>query len=359
MLKKILIKAVCVLCVFSLCLTVPSASAEEADKYKDGHITIDTVSALNGDSVIVKIMMENNPGIMAMTISITYDSSALEFERYYWGYLGDYTVVDHPDKNLIRFVNCETRNYYENEKMISLQFKVREDADFGFYPIDIEYKSGDFCNWKLEKFMPAVTAGGVEVLYTGENCSHKNYSEWTVATEAWCTEPGAKQRVCEKCGHVELGEIPPIGHDFAPEWTIDEQATENTPGKMSRHCTRCDAVTDVLTFTLEQSEDNGLDNETGTVVKPSDITDDLMEEQLPDVFEDNGGTSVPKEDEGSQNEQLPAGSVIEETPEGGGSAATDSGSGPIGKILDFIGNKKWLKFVLIPLFAVISATVIL
>ena len=114
-----------------------------------------------------------------------------------------------------------------------------------------------------------------------------------------------------------------------------------------------------LLLRLSQSEDNELDNETGTVVKPSDITDDLMEEQLPDVFEDNGGTSVPKEDEGSQTEQLPAGSVIEETPEGGGSAATDSGSGPIGKILDFIGNKKWLKFVLIPLFAVISATVIL
>ena len=359
MLKKILKNAACLLFVFSLIITSFAVSAEETGEYEDGHIIVHTVSGINGDSVVVQLEMQNNPGIMAMTISVTYDSSALEYETFYRGYLKDYTVAAHPDKNIIRFVNCESMNKYENRGFVYLQFKIKDDADFGFYPIDIEYKSGDFCNWKLEKFMPAVTSGGVEVLYTGENCSHKNYGEWTVAAEAGCTEPGVKQRVCEKCGHVDLGEIPAIGHDFAPEWTIDEQATENTPGKMSRHCTRCDAVTDVLTFTLEQSEDNGLDNETGTVVKPSDITDDLMEEQLPDVFEDNGGTSVPKEDEGSQNEQLPAGSVIEETPDDGGSAATDSGSGPIGKILDFIGNKKWLKFVLIPLFAVISATVIL
>ena len=354
-------KAFSVLCcaLFTVCLLLQKTSVSAA-VINEGIITVASVTGNTGDTVIVPITIDENPGICGITVSISYDSSALEFiEDMMGNVIYEYLTKAHPDRNIIRLVTVEAGNKYNNGTLLNLKFKISDSAAAGLHKIDILYNSGDFCNWKLEKFMPAVTPGGVEVLYTGENCSHKNYGEWTVAAEAGCTEPGVKQRVCEKCGHVDLGEIPAIGHDFAPEWTIDEQATENTPGKMSRHCTRCDAVTDVLTFTLEQSEDNGLDNETGTVVKPSDITDDLMEEQLPDVFEDNGGTSVPKEEEGSQNEQLPAGSVIEETPDDGGSAATDSGSGPIGKILDFIGNKKWLKFVLIPLFAVISATVIL
>ena len=63
----------------------------------------------------------------------------------------DYTIMDHPDKNMIRFVNCENRDRNDNGVMVSFQFKVKDNAAIGLHPITIDYKSGDFTNWNLEK----------------------------------------------------------------------------------------------------------------------------------------------------------------------------------------------------------------
>ena len=314
MTAKIFKPLICVFTVISLLLGVCfMASAAENS---DGHITVDTVTAVNGDSVIVKLDMSNNPGIMAMTISITYDSSVLTYERFYRGYLRDYTVAAHPDKNLIRLVNCENGNLHKNATMISFQFKVNENADFGFYPITIDYKQGDFCNWKLKKLMPEITSGGVNIKFNGKNCKHKKYGKWKTAAPAGCTEPGAEQRACEKCGHIEIRETEPIGHSFSPEWTIDEPATKDALGKMSRHCERCDATTDLLTFTLKDGEDNKIDNNPLAEMKPSDFTDKLKNEQLP-----NGGETTPDNDNsGGNSYKNSGGNLINSVPVEKGSA---------------------------------------
>lgn len=281
MTAKIFKPLICVFTVISLLLGVCfTASAEESD----GHITVSTVTAVNGDSVIIKFDMSENPGTMAMTISITYDSSALTFEKEYIGYLRDrtYQVADHPEQNLIRFVDCEAGNSFRNGTFLSLQFKVKDTASFGFYPVSIDYKEGDFCNWKLKKLMPKITAGGVNIEFNGKNCPHKKYGEWETAAPAGCTEQGAEQRACLKCGHIEIRKTDPVGHEFAKEWTIDKAATKDSSGTMSRHCIRCDATTDLLTFTLKDAEDNKLENEPLKEVKPSDFTDRLKEEQKPE-----------------------------------------------------------------------------
>lgn len=333
MFKSFLKHILCFICIVSALFASFTVAADE--EYKDGHIIIDTVSAINGDSVIVKISIENNPGIMAMTLSITYDSSVLEYERFYTGFLRDYTVADHPDKNLIRFVNCESRNRFTNSTMISLQFKVKEDADFGFYPIDIDYKSGDFSNWALNKLMPSVTSGGINIEYNGSNCSHKKYGEWEVAAEPSCAEPGAKQRVCRKCGHVEIKEIPAAGHDYEDYWTVDTPATEDSYGTMSRHCKNCDSYTDLLTFTLEESKDNNLENSSGQRVDQSDFTDKLVKEQLPESSQINSDVDKTDGDKQSGDKQ-----------NGGTEEIVDSiignSDGPIGKILEAVPDFKKL-----------------
>lgn len=353
MFKNKLKAGVCL--ILSVILLVSSLCVSAEEDYSQGHITIDTVSALNGDSVILRINMENNPGIMAMTISITYDSSALTYERYYRGYLKDHTVVDHPDKNLIRFVNCEARNYYNNDTVISIQFKVKEDADFGFYPVSIDYNEGDFCNWKLNKFMPVITPGGIEVAYNGSNCSHKNYGEWEIAANPTCTEKGAKQRACVKCGHIDIAEIPAAGHDFAEEWTVDREATAEASAIMSRHCKNCEETTDVLTFSLEESEELEIDNSEGGVIKPSASTDKLLKEQLPEVFEQNGGSSISKNDKEEQpsdvDGETPSTDIIEKIKE--------NGEGPLAKILNALPNTGLLRGILIALLALFTAVLLI
>lgn len=301
MLKNKLVRIFCVILAASVLFGSFSASAEE--RKSDGHITVETVTAVNGDSVLIRFKITENPGIMAMTISITYDSSALTYEKYYRGFLTDYTVADHPEQNLIRFVNCQSSDVNRNAYFLGLQFKVKEDADFGFYPINIEYQAGDFCNWKLDKLMPEITPGGVNIEYNGKNCSHKKYGEWEVGAEPSCLENGMDRRFCVKCGHCDMRETKPVGHSFSDTWTVDKPATAESAGTMSRHCIRCDATTDLLTFTLPEAEESGIENSVLEEIKPSDFTDRLTTEQLPegisqpdspsaapDVNTDNGGT---------------------------------------------------------------------
>lgn len=272
--KKLLKRLICLFAAACLLLFGTAVSAESSQ----GVITVSTVKAATGSSVIINLDMSNNPGIMAMTISITYDSEALTYERYYDGYLNDILIEDHPDKNLLRLVSCERMNRKNNDTIVSLQFKVNDNASFDKHTISIDYKSGDFCNWMLERLNPQIIPGGVEVEFNGKNCSHSEYGEWEVAANPTCRSPGAMQRFCLKCGTAEIKEIPSAGHVFSEEWIVDRPATAELSGIMSRHCNNCDEVTDVIYFELEDAEELGIDNTENTYVPPSDKTEEFIEE---------------------------------------------------------------------------------
>lgn len=264
----------------SLCFSAISVKAEQISA---GIITIDTVSGITGDTVIVPIKISENPGMMAMTISITYNSAALQYEDYYYGdVLRDYYVVDHPTKNLLRFVNCEKRDRSGNGTLLSLQFKIKDTAEADFHKIDIEYSAGDFCNWSLDKIMPEIVSGGVEVAYNGSNCKHKKYGEWTVAAVASCKDSGAEQRICKTCGHIDLRETTALGHEYSDSWTIDEPATPEKDGMMSRYCIRCDHYVDRMSFTYKHTENGNINNNVNADVPINDYTEGIFKEQYPD-----------------------------------------------------------------------------
>ena len=82
---------------------------------------------------------------------------------------------------------------------------------------------------------------------------------------------------------------------------------------MSRHCKNCSAATDLLTFTLEEAEENGIDNKASGGVKPSKFTDKLKEEQLPE--EDIKPSGSGDDSKGS------TGGVLDSLPVESGSAA--------------------------------------
>lgn len=85
---------------------------------------------------------------------------------------------------------------------------------------------------------------------------------------------------------------------------------------MSRHCKNCSAATDLLTFTLEEAEKNGIDNKASGGVKPSKFTDKLKEEQLPEE------ETKPDNNSGSgDNSKGSTGGVLDSLPVESGSAA--------------------------------------
>lgn len=280
MLKKIIVflLTVCIMC--SVGITAFNVSAAQIH---EGKITIDTISAVTGDTIIIPIRMENNPGIMAMTISITYNAEALTYERYYFGdVVNDYYVVDHPTKNLLRFVNCEKKDKARNGTILSLQFKVKDNAEADFHKISIDYSAGDFCNWNLDKIMPEIVSGGVEVAFNGNNCKHKKYGDWTTVAVATCKQSGAKQRICKVCGHTDIRQTDPVGHTYSDSWTIDEPATPEKDGLMSRYCLHCDHYVDRMTFSYENVGEGNIDNSESADVPINDYTEGIFKEQFPD-----------------------------------------------------------------------------
>lgn len=277
--KKI-ISLFCIACLtIGMVFCAPKISAAVIKK---GIVEVGTVKSIVGDEVVVPVLIKENPGIMAVTISVTYDPTALEYVSHYYGNVfDDYTIANHTDRKLVRVVICGITNKRKDGTIISLKFRVTKDAKAELTPITVKYTKGDFCNWNLDKIMPEVISGGVEVAFNGENCPHKNYGEWSIVTEPSCEDVGVKVRTCSLCGHNKYKEISPIGHTYSENWTVDRPATEDSDGTMSRYCIRCDDYVDRITFSLEQSEKEDIDNIIWEDFTDKETAEEIFKEQNP------------------------------------------------------------------------------
>lgn len=253
--KRIVATFVCLILVIVCSFTVAAADTTR--------ISLSNVRALPGESVTINISISNNPGIMAMSFCITYNNEAFEYTGYSKGYLSRYTINDLSDKGEIYFVNDEASDKLDNGIMLSVKFRVKDNAAPGKHTITLANRNREkygnrlhnsFSNSNLKYIVPSVTAGSITVGATCENSGHK-YGDWTVITPADCVSTGTKEHKCLRCDYTETADIP-ITHDFEAEWTVDKAATPTEDGTMSRHCKNCDAVTDKITFTYQEVEDS-------------------------------------------------------------------------------------------------------
>ena len=286
MVKKGLSIIIC--CGILFCLFSTTISAVEI---REGKINMATVSGLPGEEAVIPVDIVNNPGISAFILTFIYDSSALEYIDFYAGdAFNKYTIANNSEKGMLNVVFSSFSNVYSDGRMISLKFKIKEDAKLGSYTIRLQSKKGDFSNTNEDKIIPLDNYGIVEVKYNGNNCPHKNYTEWQTMGLPSCEKEGIEQRYCEFCGHIQNHELAPTGHSFEKDWTIDLPATKTEDGIMSRHCKNCSVVTDSVKFTYKQTTDENIDNNFDATVPESDFTDKLVEEQKPESVEENVNT---------------------------------------------------------------------
>ena len=279
MLHKILSLIASVAVLMAVMAISPVARADS-----DGTITVETTTAATGETVFVDLTIKDNPGIMAVTVSVTYDPDALEFVQYFYGdVFTDYTVAAHPARKLIRLVISEKKDKTDDGTVVRFEFKVKEDAQVGMHEMTVEYAKGDFCNYDLVRLMPTIVPGGVDVKFNGTNCSHKAFGEWKTEIPPTCFANGVEQRLCKTCPHTETRSVEKIGHTFSDKFTVDVPATKDSPGKMSRHCIRCDATTNSTVFTLEESEKGNIDNKEDAEVPENEVIKDIIQQQNPDL----------------------------------------------------------------------------
>ena len=78
------------------------------------------------------------------------------------------------------------------------------------------------------------------------------FGQWTIVTEATCTENGLQERVCE-CGEKESEVVPAKGHTFG-EWTVVTAPTCGTTGEKQKECDVCHHIeTEVIPATGEHT----------------------------------------------------------------------------------------------------------
>ena len=306
---KLMKKALCLL--FCVVLLVGSAVNASADKNTVIRpvVTIDTVTAAAGDTVYVKVRITETTYLQAMAFAITYDNTALSFVEYLRGDLTDYMTADH--KTHVNFVDCEGKNFKIDVTVGTFVFKVKEEANGGFYDIRLanrqpnrygEDLTGAFANGRGDTIIPTVVNGGVNIPITQGNCRH-NFGEWKAVFDATCDKEGIAVRNCSRCGKNEDKIVDALPHDFEENWTVDREATADKFGVMSRHCKNCDEKTDIKTFELDVIEEEDFENEVGasvdkeTVNKNEDVIEDsdIVIEQKPNEEEINKEELTPDE----------------------------------------------------------------
>ena len=296
-----------ILCIVLCTVMCTSVLAAPTPSIKISH-----VGAMPGNEVTVSVIMSNNPGIMAMTFAVTYDKAQFEVVDVTKGFVSTPTYKDHADKGYVAFSISETSDKTANGNILSVKFKIKDNAKPGKYTIGLgnhnyeKYGSkidNCFSNSKEDLIVPQVTNGSITVETECDKTGHV-FGGWSIIKTATCTETGLKNRTCSRCGSIEEVTIG-SSHDIENEWTVDKAATPEENGIMSRHCKYCDERFDEITFTYEEVENSKGDDsntENNSSNNNSSSTDNNSSDDNNTSSSDNSSTDDNSPEDTSSND---------------------------------------------------------
>ncbi len=122
--------------------------------YSGAVIYTEPVSALQGDSLTIPVMLKNNSGIMGFRLTFSYNANVLEpvsverGEKLSGGNLEDSIGVT--DENSFDVVWNSTDDLTENGSLFLITFNVKSPVDFQNADINITYSQEDTFNEKYE-----------------------------------------------------------------------------------------------------------------------------------------------------------------------------------------------------------------
>lgn len=305
--------------VFSLIFGNMSVMAEETNK---GHVRVNSVSGAPGETVDVEVMLDKNPGIVALYLAIGYDADVLTLNKGGVKPADTFPVSDYMAGDLNAnpvvvswLLAMAAENDISTGKLVTLSFTISEDAQpgqsyditVGQYannaPFDIDYNDVEFeyQTGKVNVTVPAhdhvfdgrteiiqeatcTKEGKVKVYCSVEGCDayqektvpaagHKA-GKWEIVKEAACTEEGLKVQKCTVCG-VKIKEevINAKGHVWG-EWVTEKEPEIGVEGSKNRTCTVCGTVErQMIPAIIHEDKDHVFDGKS-TIVKEATCTED-------------------------------------------------------------------------------------
>lgn len=158
-------------------------------------VVVSDVTAKPGETVAVTIRFEGNPGLISAKVKVGYDDTVLEFVDVAEGdFPHAWYSFGNPEKNpfVVTFCNGTAGGNYAAQLFATLQFKVREDAPAGTYPLTLTCDfEGDFFNTDWETVAFGIDEGSVTVVRSDNTTAAKPADGGSTTTpDAPTTENG-------------------------------------------------------------------------------------------------------------------------------------------------------------------------
>ena len=147
------------ICLVLLCLALcaallPSASLAAGDEIR---LSLSDVTAAPGESVTVDVELSDNPGLMVISLQVSYDHSLLSLTGAAGVGLKGWDLKD--DRAL--WLGDGDSGY--NGTILQLNFRVAETAAAGKTAVSLVCAPGDIGNHEEQTFTPVITAGSVTI----------------------------------------------------------------------------------------------------------------------------------------------------------------------------------------------------
>lgn len=270
-----------------------------------GSITVGTATGKVGEIVTVNITTSNNPGIVAMRINISYDSSRLKLVNVADGEVmgGGHALFgkDYSENPFIMLWedSLATEDHKSNGILATLTFQIIENALAGVSAITAVLDQASTFNVNLEDVEFSVINGSVTITSgSGEtnSCTHSD-SVWVITHNPKCTSTGLKVKKCNTCGKIlDTSLIPAAGHAFS-QWMIRIPPTNAKAGVEYCTCTNCSfsqtrEITALNSGSSKQTTSNSINESTSEITDAIEVSSDIHNEIINGEFSQSGDTGV-------------------------------------------------------------------
>ena len=232
-------------CMLVSVFTISASAVDTAGAVIEGA----TVTVDPGETVTMEATLTNNPGILGMTLKVTYDED-LTLTGAANGDALSVLSMTKPGKfvspcNFLWDGQEVTADDIKDGVLFTLTFVVPDDAQIGDH-FDVAFEVVDATDNDLNPVAVTTIGGCIEIVD-----SHVHTMKHTEAVPATCEADGNSEYwTCTECGKYFSDEagtkaiekdswiIKALGHDWS-EWTVTKEATELEAGEESRECSRC------------------------------------------------------------------------------------------------------------------------
>ena len=158
--NKLILTLFVIICL--LAVTPTSAFAADEAQITAGN----SGEVAPGEEFTVPVTLSNNPGFAGASLTINYDTGALELVAVDTasGIINDGAIVN-LEGNIVGYLNVKGNNE-ENGVLFNLKFKVRENAPGGNFEVAIGLKDGtgeNFVSYEAQVVPVSFTAGALSI----------------------------------------------------------------------------------------------------------------------------------------------------------------------------------------------------